>query len=670
MNAFRCLQLAILLVISFSTLSFAQRGGFVVTSDYHGVQSINGGYRSVTVTVATADGKPARRDIRLNLCLKHGRWLRGATVSTPLVIKAGRKSGSAKLIYEYSSGDQIVWIESNLNRRYDANDIFVDSIDRWSLGTWSDSYLFVSSTVKRKQLIPVNTTRGASRATTTPPSDVGENLPSFHRLVVALDGSSAGDRREVLRQYDSIDTATPDGLPDNWVELSSVQHIVMSRSDLQQLADNFPDSLEALKKWMAAGGRLIVNSCGEDCNEVSKITRALGIPAVPRSDWLRCRKKSLDKYETISLRARNQRMFFESRLVSITDESELKLDPQIKMAAIRFGQGQIVATDNDMSGWSVDSWRRLLTTMETVSADLHFQIGHGILSRGQVPDKKIPGVREPPPSVFQFLIICFVIVVGPLNYVLLRRVQRLNVLLITVPLISFVACFLLFGYAMFVEGIGTKVRHDSVTFLDQRNDVAVSRSLHSVFSGMQPGRYVFPDDQLVFLADDEFDDTNIIYENGTVSFFGGPIQARTPHQLTTTDSYSTNVGLRFNDQDGQLQVRNDFTNSIECLLVAYQDKLFKLENLEPGAVGTAHEIDETQVNQSFRAALNEVIPDERVKRNYESWGFNNHIIDGATTTPLLSPNTYMAVFKEFDGVRPLREGLSKKYGAHVVVGRW
>ena len=46
----------------------------------------------------------------------------------------------------------------------------------------------------------------------------------------------------------------------------------------------------------------------------------------------------------------------------------------------------------------------------------------------------IPGVGLAPVTQFQVLISLFVLVIGPLNFVLLRRWHKLNLLVITVPI--------------------------------------------------------------------------------------------------------------------------------------------------------------------------------------------------------------------------------------------
>lgn len=680
-----CLLTACLGVLLNAGIAEAQRK-YVVTPNYGGVQSSTGGYHPVELSIATADGRKVSSDVRFNLCLRYGQWREQTTVSTPLTIKAGTSKATGKLLFDCSAsnGYAMIWVERDMNRRRDSRDLYSDTISQGSWGADAQSYMFLSSTVKPAVLVPVQAIQGGVyQSGAYVNTDIGKDLPSFEELASLLSGNpTSPDKQFALTSTMGIDTAPLDAIPDNWVELSTIQHVVISLPDLQNLAKDHPDKITAMKKWMAAGGRLVVNGCGEQCKNASQIQRALGIPNSPRSEWSRLKKESFQAFRgnkrfgngdaftrDFLSSSRGHRYEYANQFESISVEADSQ-DNFFKPMVLAYGQGQIVAVEDDMTAWNKSRWLYLLMTMELASADFHAQIGGSILEKSQVSEKKIPGVKEPPQSAFQLLILCFVVVVGPLNYFILRRIQRLNVLLISVPVISLFACFLLFSYAFFVQGFGFKIRHDSVTFLDQRNNVAVNRGMHSVYCGLNPGRYTFPEDRLVFVANNRYDDAFVRMEDGKVSYSGGAIQARTPHQVSTTECYDTDAGLRFKESDGNLQVRSDFEDYIECLLISYEGKFYHVEELAPGAVGDAKQISETELKPLFESALNEIVDDERFRRNFRSWGFNNHISDGAEVGPLKTSNIYMAVFEEFNGAEPLRSRIQTQSGSHVVVGRW
>jgi hypothetical protein len=91
-----------------------------------------------------------------------------------------------------------------------------------------------------------------------------------------------------------------------------------------------------------------------------------------------------------------------------------------------------------------------------------------------------------PVTEFQFLITCFVITIGPLNYWLLKRHGRLPLLLVTVPLIAVGVTLLLFAYGLIADGLGVQVRARSYTWLDQPAGESVSWTRACYYAGMAP----------------------------------------------------------------------------------------------------------------------------------------------------------------------------------------
>ena len=67
----------------------------------------------------------------------------------------------------------------------------------------------------------------------------------------------------------------------------------------------------------------------------------------------------------------------------------------------------------------------------------------------------VPGIGRAPVGSFLILIAVFVIVIGPVNYFLLRRKRRLYLLLVTVPLGAALVTLALFAYALISDGLGS-----------------------------------------------------------------------------------------------------------------------------------------------------------------------------------------------------------------------
>ncbi len=98
----------------------------------------------------------------------------------------------------------------------------------------------------------------------------------------------------------------------------------------------------------------------------------------------------------------------------------------------------------------------------------------------------IPGVTSVPVYAFLVLMTLFTIVIGPLNYIFLRRRKRTYLLLLTIPVIAFVTSLTLFAYSSLSYGFSVTSRSRSLTVLDQRTNTSVSRSRISLFAGLAP----------------------------------------------------------------------------------------------------------------------------------------------------------------------------------------
>ena len=111
----------------------------------------------------------------------------------------------------------------------------------------------------------------------------------------------------------------------------------------------------------------------------------------------------------------------------------------------------------------------------------------------------VPGIGRAPVGSFLILIAAFVVVIGPVNYFLLRRKRRLYLLLVTVPLGAALVTAALFAYALISDGLGIRVRVRSFTEIDQRAGRAVSWSRQSYYAGLAPsGGLTFPETAVVF----------------------------------------------------------------------------------------------------------------------------------------------------------------------------
>jgi len=85
------------------------------------------------------------------------------------------------------------------------------------------------------------------------------------------------------------------------------------------------------------------------------------------------------------------------------------------------------------------------------------------------------------------LMLAFVILIGPVNLLVLRRMRRRVWLFWTAPAFSLLTCGLVFGYSMFSEGIQGRYRTLSLTVLDEGTGRATSIGWTAFYSPLTPG---------------------------------------------------------------------------------------------------------------------------------------------------------------------------------------
>ena len=123
-------------------------------------------------------------------------------------------------------------------------------------------------------------------------------------------------------------------------------------------------------------------------------------------------------------------------------------------------------------------------------------------ARGFVPDPagyelgelklSIPGLAAIPYRAFTLLLIAFAILIGPVNFILVKKSGRPVLLLLTIPALALVTSLLLFGYAVFWQGLDVKTASHSYTVLDQRARRSATAEARMIYAGMAPGEGLRP----------------------------------------------------------------------------------------------------------------------------------------------------------------------------------
>jgi hypothetical protein len=393
--------------------------------------------------------------------------------------------------------------------------------------------------------------------------NMGMSVPQLPALTAALTSTSRISDTALLSFVDGlprVEMLPPAETPQRWIELSQYDTTFISLDDLKLLAEKHSQVLGAVREWMSTGPLLVVYGAGENFEHLAEVERLLALPVLPIAgsgkeeyrgweppDPKVQRDNLLSPFELGTTaravqvgpgrfrRVTSNQVMGADALASETEKgasgNAAGKTPFLMRPA---GLGCVVAvgSTDPFVGKETDP-RKLaqqaaelaasaaaggvadpLSVLATRESDWVWMFNatpeahwrwfrrNGFSLRRANDDYwelLIPGVGEAPVWSFLLLVSLFAIVIGPVNYFLLDRSRRLYLLLITVPAGATVVTVCLFGYALFTDGFGVRLRARSFTELDQRAGQAAVWSRQSYYAGIAPGQgLVFPADTTVF----------------------------------------------------------------------------------------------------------------------------------------------------------------------------
>lgn len=169
----------------------------------------------------------------------------------------------------------------------------------------------------------------------------------------------------------------------------------------------------------------------------------------------------------------------------------------------------VTRTDDEHEAWSYGLGRlvgigstQLLEGPER--AFLDEQIALGSRQPGWVPRSVDTSARRHAPVVeamnplplrtLAAMLVLFALLIGPVNFIAVKRLGRSSLLLVTVPVIALVASLGLLAYGVLHQGLAVKAVTKSYTLLDERMRRASTIELRNLFAGGSPGPGLRPDE--------------------------------------------------------------------------------------------------------------------------------------------------------------------------------
>ncbi len=636
---------------------FSTKSGLKIEVDTRGVGER--GFRRVGVTVSAATPVPADRQITFRFSARSG-YNRSTSISVEkdFELQQGTSAASANLtVPQFLHWDRIDW------------EVWVDGVKDEELSFRDATFSHSANNYLISAVgLPVGIKRNWSRA------------------------------RTKYLNSERIDEVLLEEFPTRWTELSTADVAVLTPKELQALGSSYPDSKRALLRWVRAGGNLWFVAGSDSYEALSMINQQLGLKEVQDSR-VRWQALPLEGAETRGIDA----------LLRLTSDTDGGIKPT-NIGGIEVGRSD----DQDSFEFFISRSYGLGTVtlfkghfdydvqgqidMSMLSERLYWPRRHGndpANSNLDFNNFLIPDVGLAPVFEFQFLITLFVLGIGPLNYWLLKRSGKIPMLLATVPAAALATTFLLFAYGFLSEGVGTRVRARSFTFLDQPASEASSWARLSYYAGVAPSEGLsVPNDTAVYPILPASTNRRTIrrYANQwreveldepEARFTEGWLPSRTPTQYLSITARATENRLRISKNEEQLKVTNNL--GVECLYLAIRDEAgqyYLATGFKDGASMMLNPTGCSDVSKVIREQFLENEPifpaggDIRGRRTDNQLRLDQGLLEtqikaiGTLTSKEWAKQTYVAITATGIEVELGLESVQENHSFHVVKGVW
>ncbi len=411
-------------------------------------------------------------------------------------------------------------------------------------------------------------------------------------LIVAEATPDRGGLREYLRRSSmyyggirgassaSITTILPEELPDNWLAYSGVEVVMFDASAFTRELDE--PQVNELLRWVGTGGSLIIYNLRRLDEQLDSLTPVFerANAAFTDSGWTT---------ETTELGE------FEDRYGKIEEvQQTLHRRQLLQGMVLAFGEdpfefrsfaSQVKSADSPAdltriyAAVHTPQWHHVFSALGY--DDLSWTARHGFSPRRGADgfmNFVNPNVQKLPTWSFITLITLFALIIGPVNYLVLKRRNMTGQMLWTTPLIAIVTSLLLFGWSTIANGTSNRVRLRSLSVLDQDSQTMVSTTRVAMYSGVtprdglrfEPYSAVYP----IWQQDGGFQSGSVDWTDAQVlrgSFHRGNQRS----QFMVTTPRTERGRLQFGEGDASgLDVTNGLEWDIESLLVCTRSELY------------------------------------------------------------------------------------------------
>lgn len=410
-------------------------------------------------------------------------------------------------------------------------------------------------------------------------------------------------------------------VPDNWLALSSADLIVLEMQDLQTLKSTQPDQFNALHKWLLAGGNLLICRGGPEGpakvdslfdnseQDASKSWKSASTDAAAESELgiindLRIRESN--GYPGSNNGGKYTPLVIEGdTVVAVKDSTKLPKTNPLTLSIRDKGYGRIVLVQEDPFPGTPDTWKAILGSFQGNRLAWFQRNGMSrVRENNSFWEFLVPGFGRAPVLIFEVLIAVFVILIGPVNYFVLRAFGRLNLLMLTVPVGAVVVTFLLMLYAVLHDGFATNGRFRTVTLLDQTTGQGATWTRQAYYAGLaDPEGLSFPADSAVYeieafpFQDDHVGEKQVTW-NDHQMLSGAYFRSRVTQQYLAIRPFQTERKLEIQSDSTGTKVTNQLgTKILHLLLLDNNGTRLYGENIQPDGQTALTKPDESQLQQ-------------------------------------------------------------------------
>ncbi len=277
-------------------------------------------------------------------------------------------------------------------------------------------------------------------------------------------------------------------IPEFSVALDSLDVLVLNDTDTSQLS---PQQNTAIQEWVQNGGQLIIGGgpgAEKTISGLSSTLAPLSINNVMEIDSL----ESLESY-TESTPIRVLGPFLVNDASYQEGSSVLQQEETTLIQKWPLGNGQIFFVSLDLAGSPFDAWAGTVSFWENIfssspmypmwyPADMslrQLRMNNMYYPLTNQPSLDLPSIRG-----IGILLLIYIILVGPVNYLILRGVKKLHLAWVTIPILTVLFTGGAFGTAFLMRGNDILV--NSISLIDLYPDGSASLDSYvGVFSPSQ-----------------------------------------------------------------------------------------------------------------------------------------------------------------------------------------